>query len=240
MIVERLPSRLGGEFMASLRWAQASLRWARGLLGVAAVGIGCTVLQMGCASNESAFFIEAIGNDTTGKCECPAGESARLLSGAFDPSFGSSYSTCVALQSNLTSGKKAENYNRTETNQIQLYAYDVVVTSASGSFATTIATGGTLTPGGAYSMLVPLIPSEAVEALGLGAADEDVVVTVTVYGRTTGGVEVETPELSYGVTVFGSPVCTCTAVAETCHPGSDLQFPTCPEGTPGCPETAGP
>jgi hypothetical protein len=226
--------------MASLRWAQASLRWARGLLGLAAVGVGCSVLQMGCASNESAFFIEAIGSDSTGKCECPAGESGRFLAGAFDPSFGSSYSTCVALQSNLSSGKKAENYNRTETNQILIYAYDLVVTSSSGSFATTIATGGALIPGGSYSMLVPLIPREAVDTLGLGSADEDVVVTVTVYGRTTGGVEVETPEMSYGVTVFGSPVCSCTAVTETCHPGADLQFPTCPEGTPGCPETPGP
>jgi hypothetical protein len=217
----------------------ASWRWTQGLLGMSIVSLAAATLQSGCAESESAFFIEAVGNDPSGGCECPAAEAERLVSGSFAPTVASDFVSCVSIRSNLAAvADEKSNYNRTETNDVIIYAYDLVVSAPGGTYTGTFQAGGVLPAGNETGlvMALPLIPQEAVTTLGLGTElVTDVNVSISLYGRTTGGVEVDTPSFSYGVSVFGVPPCECEAAEDTCRLGSD-KFPACEPGTFGCPE----
>ncbi len=106
----------------------------------------------------------------------------------------------------VSSLKFKQNYNNIETSTIILTGYDVRVNTGAEETEYAYNYSGQVAPdGGKTEMVVQLIPlgKEAADLLGT-VPDEGSAgwAGIRVYGRTTGGIEVETPEVFVPINFF--------------------------------------
>lgn len=210
-----------GFFGALLGTSQACIESEGGLYIIQAVEVpedtGTAVDACGTASSSVIFQNSGNVTDRSG--------TQVLLDGAEYPVFA-----LVCVQNHL----RSRDDNGVETSNIILYKYEVTTSGGDTSehaIAKSIAAspedGVTGLDASQSTALVELLTAAQVSALAGGLADGEAaeeVVSVKVYGRTTGGLEVESPEFSMPVRVFRQDQqCSCSGDG----------FP-CSESDPGC------
>ena len=211
--------------------------WAKGLASTSILGLLVAPLAASsCAEAEGRFYVECALSGAAEECGC--GETTGLAGGSFNRSacdFNSDgisrgvcgYSTTFVLKNNMISSLDIEaNNNEVETSRITIYAYDLTIESDGGSFENV--QGGTL--------LSTVEPNSGSTCIGLpifagdpgGAGGEPInaIATIKFYGRTTGGLEVETPEQFFSFVVYDGPTeCCCEEGEPACTQGETADFP---------------
>jgi len=180
---------------------------ARAIAGVVVVGaIGAIAASNACVESEATFFIVSpTSHDVkTGVCKdspfCPA---------ANVDGFG-----CFIVESQLIPRARNDT-NRVETNLIIISEVDIEVLDSTGAVrdSFTTALSGFVNPKQPEDTTTSLLafPILRTESLGKFAPGEPITVGIIVKGRTTGGVDVETPEYYTPVTSYG-----CDKDASSC------------------------
>jgi hypothetical protein len=190
----------------SRRGGRPSGGWCAVLLGVAAIG---------CTEEETGFFIEANIRVEAPECLARAESSAvRLLSGALDVALTREYEAILLVGSQLAPRGDKTNL-RTETMittitgaEVHLYTDTGEADAASPEF--TVPASGVILPEAStdpgYGVVpVTLIPAAAANALAEQlnnpAEIRTRVAVVSVFGKTIGGLEVESSQFSYVISV---------------------------------------
>lgn len=193
----------------------ASSKWRFGIAGLFLVAGGIGLTAAGCVEAEGRFYIQRIctpdptGTDFTcdpslyvpevyGQFGCVGSECV----GEIYAGYGSGVRTYVV--NGMTPSRSFEgNNNRVETSIILLTDYDVSVSDSSGvvmewnspcngSIPPTIdATGDELSEAGFVVLTNDLMQS--LDASASSGQELSLIVGLKLYGRTTGGLEVETP-----------------------------------------------
>lgn len=189
-----------------LRWMRAF--GALGLLSaVSAVSFG------GCVEAEARFYIEKMVPPEVedGVAKCPA-ESEDLLkrADAVCDASGCAGIACLVVRNGIVSSlESSASNNKVETSDIQIYRMDLSYAWSGGAHEETVNVmsfvdaGNSDEPGlSGYGLEVftPTAASEFISSTASGTS-VDLVIGVTLFGRTTGGLEVESPEAFVPVTV---------------------------------------
>ena len=221
-------------------------RWARGLAGIAFFGtiIGGT---QACIEAEGELYITNVLQVTDPTTTDACGEIGTAIVGVnaglvldtsgtvplFDRSQIPAYAL-LCVQNHM----RSRSDNGVETSNVILYQYDVTLSSGgstrtqavSGSVAASDANGVNGFEGSHTSMPTELmtgseVADAAAGATGFGAVE--VVATVKYYGRTTGGLEVETPDFFVPIRVYAiDEFCVCDG-----DPATEY---VCPVSDAGC------
>lgn len=206
----------------------------------------------GCVADDNpGFFIKHNASPDT---QCMWNESSPALgSGMLDIGYENArYSVFPVYNSQLRSRYTA-NPSRVDTNKIQITSANITLTDASGtplpipqpSFSVTTsglvdtALDSTIGVGLGQIQIIPSIAANEIRALGLVAPPTattagtyfDMVAHVTVLGRTIGGVDIETGEWDWPITLCdGCLQCAGEPPDVACHPGQDGEgyFAGCP------------
>jgi len=189
------------------------LRWMRafGALGLlSAVG---AVSFGGCVEAESRFYVGAmVPPDDEGNCpgEVEGIKSKRAYGECSDGTC--SGFACLILNNGIVSSIATEsNNNQVETSAITVYRVDYSYAWPDGSHEEslnvflTVDAGGADEPSGqgyALDLFTPAASAAIAPSVPEGVRI-DVVIGLIFYGRTSGGLEVETPETFIPVTVDG-------------------------------------
>lgn len=214
------------------------------------------LLAAACVPNESTIFFRGcmIPTESAGLCSVQAEVSAPVwFSGAIDSAFTSEYH-CLALLENQMVARGDPTSLRTETARVDFYQADVQILTADppeqakiiqrldGSLAQySVAIKGFADPGtgttpGLGSADVVMIDAATVKDLRLQAIKsgrvQSVVSSVTVRGRSLGGLELYTNTFRWPIDVYVGDTCvepvsdTCTGSngkpTAVCYPGQDL------------------
>jgi len=189
-------------------------KWAHRIAGLSVAGVAAAALvASSCAEAEGRFFIECIGTGTADSCGC----DAAVAGGSFNKAAcdvgpdGKTLGTCgyqatFVLRNQMHSSLEiAANNNDVETSEILVYAADI-------SFETN---GGSIAGAQGATLLDPIFPDDigCISASLFDGGSVDVaegevvnaILTVKFYGRTTGGLEVETPTQYYPISVYNDP-----------------------------------
>jgi hypothetical protein len=193
-------------------------RWAQSLAGVVLIGGAASAFSMGgCVEAESRFYVECVQGEAAALCtsdcdvflnegsyntaSCVVGSDGQFLGGC-------GFFLPFVLVSNMSSSTETEaNNNRAETGTINVYAYDVEIDGIDVPGIEGFTVLAPLPPGpdSRTCVFVNLIPGDVV-------VEETVTVVASVkfYGRTTGGLEVETPTNYFSITLFSNEFdCSC-------------------------------
>jgi len=190
-------------------------KWAHRIAGLSVAGVAVAALvASSCAEAEGRFFVECISKQSTDTCGCDtdvvAGGSFNKAAcdvGADGKTLGTcGYQATFVLKNQMVSSLSiAANNNNVETSEIQVYAADISFETTSGSIAG--AQGATL--------LAPVPPDDTAcisaslfDGASVDVAEGEVVnaiLTVKFYGRTTGGLEVETPTQYFPIAIYNDP-----------------------------------
>ncbi|MFO0551369.1 MAG: hypothetical protein U0271_23465 [Polyangiaceae bacterium] len=218
-------------------------RWLQGGIGVVSVaGVATLLATSSCAEAEGRFYILSMDSAAVlcGSTSASCDGTEFISRGQFDKSGcagNCQYGVVVTLHNEMTSSLESQaNHNDVETSRIIISSYDISYSNGSPSLSN-VAWNGSIEPEGFTCGGLVLLDSAAVDA-ALG----EVIVTVKFYGRTTGGLDVETPEYSFSVTVTddgcnGTVICTDpndTSADENCQQGLDghpLTCAVCPNAT---------
>jgi len=205
-------------------------RWAQSLAGLSlmVVAAGGALSVGGCIEAEARFFVEC----ATGPVECTASCDSPPAQGSFNAAAcgvtqdGAATGVCgyeiaFVIENGMVSSLDFEaNNNRAETSEIIIYAYDLRIDGVD----TPAVEGATILvavePEG--KVCVPLtIISGSVDVGATGVVNT--IAAVKFYGRTTGGLEVETPEQYVSIAIYNDPLdCSCEdASVAGQNPGSD-------------------
>lgn len=185
--------------------------WAKRLAGtsIVALSLGTLIAASSCAEAEGRFFVECVNDTET--CGC---EDLQLSRGSYNAATCAANGICnygasFVLRSGMTSSlDSAANNNRVETSDITVYAYDVSYETNGPSIpsvegATVV---GHLEPEGSLCAGISL---DVVEEGTVAEGEEvEVIAAVTFYGRTSGGLEVESPEQYFSFVIVNTP-CSC-------------------------------
>lgn len=168
-----------------------------------------------CAENRSSLFIQGLLKPSPPSCEVSfSGTSTVFFRGTLDVAFRLNYQGLILVGNQLAARGDPETL-RTEVNRVPLEGAEVLLTDAQGEIENgffSVAAGGFAevssgtTPGyGAIqATLIPDIVGNALAddliAQGLGARKE-VVSTIRVFGRTLGGIDVESAEFTFPIDV---------------------------------------
>lgn len=193
----------------------AWLRWTRGFAAIATLGIALGVGTSSCAEAEGRFFIRCISDAEGCSCETQVAEgsfnaAACGLTEAGDPMGTCGYSASFVLFNGMISSLDFEaNNNKVETSEIIVHTVDLSFESNGGTLEsqTGIPMYGLISPESETCLTLGLLGGDA----DIGEGDiANVVVTVKFYGRTTGGLEVETPTQYVPFTIYNDPNdCSC-------------------------------
>jgi len=224
-------------------------RWLKGLASTSFLGLVIAPLAASsCAEAEARFYIECAA--TSDSCGCDE-ETGQLAAGAFNRaacdvnSDGITAGVCgyqvnFVLKNNMFSSLDSQaNNNQVETSRITIYAYDLTIESDGGSFVS-VQEGAMLasvTPeGGIVCVPLPLFVGDPTGGAG---GQVNAIAAVRFYGRTTGGLEVETPEQFFPFVVYDAPgECCCEEDCPTESPlGWDGAPVACDPTIPQCMQT---
>lgn len=210
--------------------SKSALGWARRFTLASLFG-GLTAVGAlsACVEAEARFFVKCVG-----ECACAPNEQA--ITGSFNlaacgvdednlPLGFCGYSTVVTLESGIRSSLETEaNNNRVETSEIILYAVDVSIESNSSDVDSLSAEGitvnGSIPPDGTLCIATTFLSDASADV----AEDQsvDALISLKFYGRTTGGLEVETPYQYLPLRIYNDPTeCSCDDAPEGETPGSN-------------------
>lgn len=164
-----------------------------------ATGTGACLVP-GCAPNDSALFIRGVLAQVAPQCTVTADPAALMLgSGTLDLEFTNTYVAALLVGNQLVR-RGSKDLLRTETSRVRLEGAVVTVSTAGGATIRSFSTLGTgfVDPGngtdpGYGVMFATLIPPQT------GNVGEVVNVTVRVYGKTLGGEDIESGDISYPI-----------------------------------------
>lgn len=214
--------------MAWSRWLQ------RGFGVVSVAGLAALLGTSACVEAEGRFYVllvNSAGSVCSGSLDCSATEG--ITRGQFDKTGcagNCQYGVVVTLRNEMHSSLESQaNHNDVETSRILVTSYDISYSNGSPGL-NNVAWNATIDPEANTCGGLVLLDAATVDA-SLG----EVIATVKFYGRTTGGLDVETPEFSFSVTVTndgcnGTVVCTDpadTGSEENCKQGLDGNPLTC-------------
>jgi hypothetical protein len=215
--------------------------------GRAAVLLGIMAVSGGCTEDQTGFFI--LGNVAAEAPDCVATTdpgSPMYSSGTLDVALRSEYEASLLVGSQLTPrGDKAN--LRTETMITTITGAEVQLLTDTGALETefTVPAAGVILPDSSADpgfglVTATLIPTDSgnrlAEELNNPAEIKTRIARVVVFGKTIGGLEVETAPLSYVIRVCEGclvefpassydPVSGCVpsgaGVAAPCRPGQD-------------------
>lgn len=206
-----------------MAWSRLTKR----LMGTAVFGLAAvTIFASACAEAEGRFYIQCTlpgaGDGTTCGCEGTIlSEGTYNTAGCAVTDTGElagvcGYTVSVVFKSGMLSSKDIEaNLNRVETSEIHVDSIDVTFESTGPAIDDLIGLTvfGTLPPDGNLCLPLNLLVGDPGLAPGEYA---NVVATIKGYGRTTGGLEVETPEVFIPFTIYNDPTfCTCDDAGDT-------------------------
>lgn len=208
----------------------AGSKWAQRIAGLSFAGlVGAGLVASSCAEAEGRFIIEC--SLKPGECaDCEGAEQALTgqynVAGCLPDGKGGTRGTCgydaqfVVRNQMVSSLTINANHNDVETSKI-------IVTSADISFDTD---GQTITGVNGETLLGEIEPDNFTCLTasnlfgGVDLAEQEslnVIMTLKIYGRTTGGLDVETPTQYFAVSVYNDPNdCTCEDIADSL-PGID-------------------
>ena len=198
--------------------------WTKRLVGTSGFGLAAlTVLASSCAEAEARFFIECTQAPDGEDCGCDAGglsEGSYNTAGCTATETGElagacGYSVSVVFSSGMTASLESPaNLNGVETGTIIIDSVDISFESTGPAIdsLTGLAVFAPLTPGGSACVEIGMVVGD----IGLAAGEyANVIATVKGYGRTTGGLEVETPEVFIPFTVYNEPsFCSCDSTGD--------------------------
>lgn len=167
------------------------------------------IMSGACVEAEGRLYIDRFSAPGEDGCEAePEGFSSRSSIQCID-GVCQAASLCVLVKNQMTSSlENPSNYNNVETSTVILHSYDLRYISDDadlGDADTTVQVTAPVEPdGGTANVFLRFLSSEAAAALGSAVepgSTSSLIVGVRFYGRTTGGLEVETPETFLGVTI---------------------------------------
>ncbi len=209
----------------------ARARLARGL--AVAMLAGGSLLSGACIEDEGMFYAFGLAG---GAAEDDCDEEFRTAAGVQILILADRDNATVALNSAalcLQNKIKSNRLNGVETSNIIIYEYDISFSDGSSrtqaigaSVEADAADGSSGLDGGVLAMGITLfdapgLESHAEQARASANGQIETVAGVIVRGRTTGGIEVETPEFFFPIEVFADAFCFCDSDEEN--------FPPCPE-----------
>jgi len=215
------------QIRSSGRGGRRSGGWGALFLGVAAFG---------CTDEQTSYFIEANVKVEAPECIARAeGSAIRLLSGLLDVGLVSSYEAILLVGSQLAPRGDKTNL-RTETMVTTITGAEVhLYTDAGEPDPTTpeftVPTSGVILPSGSADPGYGVVPATLIPgATGIALADELTdfrerrtrVAVVSVFGKTIGGLEVESAEFTYVISVCEGCIVDFPAEALSTTDGSCL------------------
>jgi len=198
-------------------------------------------LSGGCVENRATLYIESVLGQSGDSDECditPPGE-VFVASGSFDPGSGTSYVAYLVVANQMVPLGDNDTL-RPETSRIQLEGAEISMPGQdtySVPFSATVHPDPSTAPG-YVTVGVPILRSDVTAGVYQ--------VTVVVYGTTLGGLNVESGEFVFPITVFeegtfafcgsladmtdeGYPTDPCGRFGQDgyLYPCSDVNFPGC-------------
>jgi len=198
-------------------------------------------LSGGCVENRATIYIESVLGQSSDSDECditPPGE-VFVASGSFDPGSGTSYVAYLVVANQMVPLGDNDTL-RPETSRIQLEGAEISIPGEetySVPFSATVHPDPSTSPG-YITVGVPLLRPDAEPG--------PLEVTVTVYGKTLGGLNVESGKFVFPIMVFeegsfafcgtlsdmtdqGYPTDPCGRFGQDglLYPCADVNFPGC-------------
>lgn len=210
--------------------SKSALGWVRRFaLGSVLGGVSAIGALSSCVEAESRFYVKCVG-------ECSCASAGQVVSGTFNlaacgqdeegAALGfCGYSTLVVVESGIRSSLDTEaNNNKVETSEIILYAVDVTIESNSaeldGLSAEGLTINGSIEPEGSICIDTTFLTNAQANIPVDGSVDT--LISLKFYGRTTGGLEVETPVQYLPLVIYNDPEdCTCDDPSEDEVAGSN-------------------
>ena len=217
---------------------QVTLRRAS---AVALLAAGGALLSSACVRNESSLFVRACLEIPPDSCRVQASEnSSVVLSGSLDGLYRAEYD-CVALIENQLVARGDTTKLRTETSRISVYQAEVQVLTNDSTAPTalaqyTIPISGFADPGTGTSPglgLTNLVLIDAgttatlVKTVRKTGTVQQVVASVVLHGRTLGGLEVESNEFKFPISVCAGCTCGKPVDNEPCYGSDQAPSPNC-------------
>jgi hypothetical protein len=209
----------------------ARAQLARGL--AVAMLIGGSLGISSCIEDEGMFYAFGLaGGDAGDNCDDQFSSAAVVQS-----LFVADRNNAVVIQNGaavcLQNKIKSNRLNGVETSNIIIYEYEISFSDGSsrtqaigGSVEADGADGSSGLDGGILVMGISLFDADGLtshveQALNSPNGQIETVAGIIVRGRTTGGLEVETPEFFFPIEIFANDRCFCESDAEN--------FPACPD-----------
>lgn len=203
-----------------------------------AAGIGS--IGVGCADNESSIFVRGVlappAAAAGGQCVyTPDPSQPQVMQPTLDVGFRGTYLGAVLVGNHLVT-RQDRDQARTETSRVQFQGATVsVIDARSGatiSSFTTLATGfadpAQGNQPGYGTVLLTLVNEDATRSLGeVGAEGAKLISRFRVFGKTLGGVEVESNE-------YQLPIDVCVGCLVTFPADSEDKALAASEGKPNC------
>lgn len=211
-------------------------------IGLAAV-IGATALQASCVTDSNSIYI--IGVSSPSGTNCTFSTSNLLVSSRVDAGVQGDVSLGFVI-GNLIQKRSLNISNDPSTvlieeAEVQLLRSDGVALSVGAvpNPFTVSVSGGAIAGSndgsspGTGVVSIPVLPAAAVASLGAAPAGTNILVEVTVRGRTNGNIEVEGGPFTYSITLLPSGslgvVCTGASTVTCCSPGISQRYCTEPD-----------
>lgn len=194
-------------------------------LGLAAVSTLSALSMGGCVEDRTTFFIAGVAGFPPDEPECdldPSLSMTQLTVGTYDPSSGAPYITWLLLANGMQTLGDNDSL-RPETSRIIVEGAVVTISQGENSVDSfTIDSSGVVNPDESEDPGLAVIPIAVLPA-GLGISNGDYVIRISVFGETLGGIDVETSEYAFPVTVRSGSLVACTT-------GVDRRGHPCAEG----------
>lgn len=190
-------------------------RWAQSLAGVSlVVGASAAFSVGGCVEAEARFFVQcATQVETCSDCGENVSEGSFNTAACSETETGTLAGVCgyeigfVLTSGMLSSNDFEANNNRTETSIITVYAYDIRVDGADVAGVEGATVLHSIPPEG--TICIPLTLVSGQSDVGTDGV-VNAIAAVKFYGRTTGGLEVETPEQFFPIAIYNDALdCSC-------------------------------
>jgi hypothetical protein len=211
------------------------------VLFVATCGVLASALTPGCADNDQSIFVRMVmappQNRQNGQCVYTNDPTQpRRSQGSLDVGLSSTYESMLLVGSQLVA-RGQTNTTRAEPNHVHLNGAVVRVTDANGKQISefTALGAGDVDPGAnnspAYGLIqLPIIDAQTSAKIqgGLtqGGPAKLVVANVKVFGKTLGGVDLETGEFAFPIQVcLGCLIDFPAAADDPAKPGADCLLP---------------
>jgi hypothetical protein len=198
----------------------------------------------GCTDDNSSIFISHIGRyEHEDEGGCTVDEDVHLIDAWFNVAFAdNSYQMATVIVSQLV---RRDIGTTAEPNGVIIERAEVELLNEAGQALTSVysvaASGGVYIPpsavGGSSQAVVPFvaIPSGVtplLQDLVFATEEQTIVVSMRVFGRTTGGTDVESPLFTFGVRLVNRPT---SSVCDSPEAREDYPLINCISGQDGAP-----